>query len=35
MNNLEHIAPPKPVRERGGRNRRRGAKSPRATAAVP
>ena len=28
MNNLEHIAPPKPVRERGGRNRRRGAKKP-------
>lgn len=35
MNNLEHIAPPKPVRERGGRNRRRGAKSPRATAVAP
>ena len=28
MNNLEHIAPPKPVRERSGRNRRRGAKKP-------
>lgn len=28
MNDLEHIAPPKPVRERGGRNRRRGAKKP-------
>ena len=28
MNNLEHIAPPKPVRERGGRNRRRAAKKP-------
>ena len=28
MNNLEHIAPTKPVRERGGRNRRRGAKKP-------
>lgn len=28
MNNLEHIAPPKPMRERGGRNRRRGAKKP-------
>ena len=28
MNNLEHIAPPKPVRGRGGRNRRRGAKKP-------
>lgn len=28
MNNLEHIAPPKPVRERGGRNRRRGVKKP-------
>lgn len=28
MNNLEHIAPPKPVHERGGRNRRRGAKKP-------
>ena len=28
MNNLEHIAPPKPVRERGGRNRHRGAKKP-------
>ena len=28
MNNLEHIAPPKPVRERGSRNRRRGAKKP-------
>ena len=28
MNNLEHIAPPKPVRERGGHNRRRGAKKP-------
>ena len=28
MNNLEHIAPPKPVRERGSRNRRRGAKRP-------
>ncbi|WP_368145442.1 DEAD/DEAH box helicase [Collinsella aerofaciens] len=28
MNNLEHIAPPKPVRERGGRDRRRGAKKP-------
>ena len=28
MNNLEHFAPPKPVRERGGRNRRRGAKKP-------
>ena len=28
MSNLEHIAPPKPVRERGGRNRRRGAKKP-------
>ena len=28
MNNLEHIAPPKPVRERGGRNRRRGTKKP-------
>ena len=28
MNNLEHIAPPKPVRERGGRNRRRGSKKP-------
>ena len=28
MNSLEHIAPPKPVRERGGRNRRRGAKKP-------
>lgn len=28
MNNLGHIAPPKPVRERGGRNRRRGAKKP-------
>lgn len=28
MNNLEHIAPPKPVRERGVRNRRRGAKKP-------
>lgn len=28
MNNLEHIAPPKPVRERGRRNRRRGVKKP-------
>ena len=28
MNNLEHIAPPKPVRECGGRKRRRGAKKP-------
>ena len=28
MNNLEHIAPPKPARDRGGRNRRRGAKKP-------
>ncbi|MFR2054924.1 MAG: DEAD/DEAH box helicase [Collinsella sp.] len=28
MNNLEHIAPPKSVRERGGRNRRRGSKKP-------
>ena len=28
MNNLEHTAPPKPVRERGSRNRRRGAKKP-------
>ena len=28
MNNLEHVAPPKPVRERGGRGRKRGAKKP-------
>ena len=28
MNNLEHVAPPKPVKEKKGRNRRRGAKKP-------
>ena len=26
MNNLEHVAPPKPVRERGGRGRKRGGR---------
>ncbi len=35
MNNLEHIAPPKPVRERGGRNRRRGAKKPEGNSRGP